>query len=274
VGDVQPLPRFTHPPVVETVLGVYFRPIKEFTVAHQGALWDRCFRQRFPKLEERAPVEEAREVFGDELTAAPLIRWQISDRPSSPRLWASSEDGQHILQIQRNAVLTNWLKTEDVTKYLSYDRRSECFATDLRQVDHYLKSEGIGEITPTTCLVTYVNHIDCDDPSQLSPVLAATLSFWQSRTSDGWLPDPDKLNLQFGFPFPDRSGRLSVHIAPAVQRSGKQHLLRMDLTARGTPKSRELATAMNWLDLGHEWVVRGFASMTNLDSHKRWGRTQ
>ena len=80
--DIESLPRFKKPPVVETVLGVHFRPLGKLTSAHQGLRWERCFRHRFPNLEERRPVEEARERFGDKrLADTPAVRWQVMDRP-------------------------------------------------------------------------------------------------------------------------------------------------------------------------------------------------
>jgi len=269
------LPRFAKPPVVETILGVHFRPLEKLSSAHQGVLWDRCFRDRFPHVEERGPVEEIREAFGEKLAMpVPVVRWQVSDRPPAPRLWAASSDGQYILQVQRDALLANWLKTSNSTSYRSYDQRRKDFSADLERVDEFLKLEEIGSVVPTSCIVTYINHVDCSEPSRLAPVLADTIAFWADDTSDGWLPPPDKINLHFAFPMPDNSGRLNVHVAPAVRRSDKRHFLRIELTARGAPEGEEIAAAMEWLDLGHEWVVRGFTSITRDGMHKLWERIQ
>jgi uncharacterized protein (TIGR04255 family) len=274
VAQIEPLPKFNNPPVVETVLGVFFRPLEGFTVAHQGALWDKHFRQRFPNLEERSPVDEIREEFGDELGTASVVRWQVLDRPPAPRLWAASNDGAQVLQVQRNALLANWLKTDDRSRYRPYDTRREDFVRDLKAVDSYLVSEGKGSITPTSCLVTYVNHLECDSPSQLYNVLDSMFVVWRYGTNDDWLPNPDKLNLQLAFPFPNERGRLHAQITPVIQRRDRRYLVKLELTARGTIEKQDLSAAMDWLDVGHEWVVRGFASMTSHQAHQKWGRMQ
>ncbi len=267
------IPKFNNPPVIETILGLHFRPLRAFTIAHQGILWDQLFRERFPKLEEKSVVEDTPEVFGEE-PGVPSITWQVSDRPPAPRLWASSEDGQHIVQLQNSAFLTNWIKTDDKVSYRPYKERREEFVASLEGVRRYLEEQDLEKLVPTSAVVTYINHVELEEMSDISPVVAQTTTFWQNKTSDGWLPAPDKLDLQFAFPMPDGSGRLNVRIVPAIRRSDKQRLLRMELTARGKPAEANIGSAMEWIDRGHEWVVRGFASITREKMHEAWGRIQ
>jgi len=269
------LPRFRKPPVVETVLGVHFRPLEKLTSAHQGILWERCFRARFPKLEERAPVEEVRERFGEErLQPAGSVRWRVADRPEVPRLWAASESGEHVVQIQRSALFANWLKTSEEVPYRHYPARRRAFSEQLAQVDQFVRDEGLGRIEPTSCVVTYVNHIDYGGLDEIGPALARILTCWVNETSDDWLPDPDKIVLSLAFPMPEEAGRLNVELRPIVRREDKKQMLRLELTARSAVQKREVAEALEWLDLGHEWVVRGFASLTRAEMHRLWERIQ
>ena len=211
------LPRFKKPPVIETVLGVHFRPLEKFTSAHQGLLWERCFRERFPKLEERPPVEELRELFDEERLGVPMIRWQVFDRPPASRLWAASEDGQHVIQIQKNALFAGWLKTGEEVAYYPYAERREEFSQQLEQVQDFFRAEGIGQLEPTTWSVTYINHIDYEGFRKVGPAVARTLTFWTNESSDTWLPEPDKVALDFTFPMPDNAGRLNVNLTTAVR---------------------------------------------------------
>lgn len=272
--DVSPFPKFDTPPVIETILGVHFRPLVKLTSAHQGLLWGRCFRERFPKVEERPPVEEVREVFGKESRASRTIRWQVSDRPSSPRLWMASPDDEHIVQVQRDAILANWLRKETPGGYRFFQQRREAFAEDLRRLDSFVQENGLGEVVPTSCEVTYINHLKCTDPAELATVLAKTFPFWKNETTDGWLPALDEFNLHVGYPMPDQRGRLHLIVVPVVRHSDNCYLLRAELTARGEPVKQEIPAALDWIDLGHEWVVRGFASLTSSEMQKTWGRTQ
>lgn len=270
------LPRFGKPPVIETVLGVHFRPLEKFTSAHQGLLWERCFRARFPNLEERPPVEEVRERFGEERLAPQVIRWQVFDRPPALRLWAASENGQHVVQIQKNALFANWLKTGEAAAYRPYSERREEFSQQLSQVEEFLREEEIGQLEPTSWSVTYINHIDYEGLHEVGPAVARTLTVWANQFSDDWLPATDKVLLDFAFPMPDNAGRLNVNLKPAVVLSDKRQVLRFDLTARGQLKkeSRDVASALAGIDLGHEWIVRGFASLTRPEMHHVWERTQ
>ncbi len=271
-SSIEELPRFGKPPVIETVLGVHFRPLEKFTSAHQGLLWHRCFRARFPNLEERPPVEEVRELFDEERLGVPMIRWQVSDRLPGPRLWAASENGQHVVQIQKNALFANWLRTGEEVAYLPYAERRQEFSEQLNQVEEFFRVEEIGQLEPTSWSVTYINHIDYEGLHNLGPAVARTLTVWTNQLSDDWLPAPDKVVLDFAFPMPDNAGRLNVNLTTAVVLSDKRHVLRLDLTARGQLKTKDVASALAGIDLGHEWIVRGFASLTRPEMHQAWER--
>jgi len=274
VNNVNPQPKFDNPPVVETILGVHFQRLEGFNSAHQGILWEQCFRQHFPAIEERGPVDEVRELFGEERKVVPAMRWEISGQPATPRLWVASPTGEHILQIQRDGLLANWLKPDDAAEYRPYDCRRADFQRNIEQLDAYVQKENIGKVVPTSCTVTYINHLPCDALDNFSPALAEAITFWSDTSSDDWLPPPDRIDLRLTFPMPEQSGRLNVHIKPAIRRSDQQVVLRMDLTARGTVRDGTLAAAMDWIDLGHEWIVRGFASITHKEMHQLWERTQ
>ncbi len=231
-STTQTLPSFDKPPVIETVLGVYFRPSEKFTTAQLGILWDRCFRQQFPRIEERPPTEEVPEQFGEmSMFALPMIRWQITNRPDAFRLWAASAHGQHVVQIQRNAFFANWLRTSGSTAYRPYGERREEFATQLDQLGEFFEKQGIGRIEPTSWIVTYVNHIDYKGIDYVGSEVAEKLTVWTNQFSDGFLHEPDRMMLAFGFPMPNNAGRLKVNLAPVVLAAEKRQALRLDLTA-------------------------------------------
>lgn len=273
MSDLESLPRFEKPPVVETVLGVHFRPLETLTSAHQGLVWERLFRPQFPNLEDRAPIAEARERFGEErLAGTPVVRWQVQDRPEAPRLWAASESGEHVVQIQKDAFFANWLRPPHYGAYLPYAERRREFSEQLAKLDEFVRQEGLGQIEPTACVVTYVNHIELGGFEEIGPTLARLLTCWTNETSDDWLPNPDNAIVKLGFPMPEQAGRLNVTLTPVVQRDSKRHMLRLDLTARRTVNPPEIARALEEIHLGHEWVVRGFASLTRPEMHTIWER--
>jgi len=273
-NSTQRLPRFKQPPVVETVLGVFFRPLADFTSAHQGLLWERFFRSRFPTLEEHPPVPEVTERFGEERFDSGKPRWHISQRPDPLRLWAASEHGQHVIQVQKNAIFANWRKTDGEVPYRPYAERRQEFSQQLEQVDQFFREEGMGRLEPTSWSVTYINHFECGRLEEVGQTAARTITVWTNEFSDNWLPRPDRVIMDLAFPMPDNAGRLNVNLKPVVKRETKTPLLRLDLTARGRPKAKHLQSALDGIDLGHEWIVRGFASLTRPEMHGVWERIQ
>jgi uncharacterized protein (TIGR04255 family) len=271
IGDG--LPRFGKPPVIETVLGVFFRPSEKFSAAQLGIFWDRYLRERFPNLEERPPVEEVSEQFGEaNLIALPTVRWQVMDRPDVLRLWARAEDGQHVVQLQKNALFSNWLKAAEDVAYQPYTERRQEFKHFLDHLAEFFREEQIGPIEPTSWAVTYINQIKYEGLKHVGPAVARNLTVWTDQFSDDFLHAPDRLTLSFAFPMPDQAGRLNVNLTPVVLPKDRQQALRLDLTARGQIKTKDLADALSAIDAGHEWVVRGFASMTRPEMHAVWRR--
>jgi hypothetical protein len=72
----------------------------------------------------------------------------------------------------------------------------------------------------------------------------------------------------------DKKGRLHVNLQPVVRLDDRRPVLQLSLTARGTPESSRIEDILAWFDLGHEWVVSGFADFTKAALHDLWERTQ
>jgi uncharacterized protein (TIGR04255 family) len=271
---LQPMPRFDAPPVVETVMGVHFQPLPSFSVASRVLFWS-TLSDQFPNVEEKAPVDEVREEFGvDRLPVGHGIRWQFSEALPSPRLWAKSPDGKHTIQLQKDALMVNWERVGGSPgDYWPYEERRREFQEKLERLDQFLAENQIGRVTPTSCFVTYINHVECVGGS-FAPYLQRLLTVWSNDTSDDWLPPIERASLQLAFAMPEEQGRLHVSVAPGVRRTDKATIVRLDLTARGAPREPSLDMAMDWIDMGHEWIVRGFTSLTRPEMHQLWRRIQ
>lgn len=268
--------RFRNPPAVETLQGVFFRSLPHFTCAHQVLLWAECFRQEFPLVEEKGCLEQIEERFGDGVLSTPTIRWKVSDRPETPRIWARSENGNNVLQIQRDAILTNWLKLGLEDEYRNYEVRRVDFEIKLRMVDQFLRRENLGELEPTSCLLTYVNHVTIDSLAKEPEAAAEIFAFWSNETSEGWLPKPDHLAVNVSYPMGANKGRLNVSVVPAIHTGsgGQSFIMKFELAARGRPEQNTIESALAWLDLGHEWIVKGFVDITRKQWHAigKWER--
>jgi hypothetical protein len=67
-------------------------------------------------------------------------------------------------------------------------------------------------------------------------------------------------------------GRLHIAAEPAFRRSDSSPIVVLTLTARGRPLGVGLDGVLAFLDLGHEWIVRAFDSVTTSKMHRIWGR--
>ncbi len=268
--------RFSSPPATEVLQGVFFESPPGFTSSLQGALWAESFRKIFPDTEEKPPIEETTEWFGvDILRKVGSFQFRVSDKPDAPRIWAKSDNGDRILQLQSNALITNWLKKKDSSEYIHYETRKKDFADRINALQNFFNKEGFGEVQPTSCLMTYVNHVEVKDIAEVPATAVNIFKFATKRDENSWLPAPDQFSLAISYPMPHRMGRLHISANPALQeRAGKdkQPLLRFELTAKGEPKVKTVEGALAWLNEGHEWIVQGFVDVTKSAWHKTWGK--
>ena len=265
------LPRYDHPPLAETVLGIFFQAPPNFSIAHRVLFWSQ-FRESFPKVEERPTIDEVREGFGEGEFTEPQIRWQLFDSPPPARLFARSLDGQHVLQIQQDALHTNWRRGGTAADpYIRFEERLADFQEKIGRLEQFFRENRIGDFRPTSCVLTYINHLDFIDGQQ-GKVVDDAFSIKVNETSDKWLPSVEQANIRLSYRFPDNSGRLHAWIAPTSRDDDKKPVFRLQLTARSAPISE--ISVSSWFNLAHEWVVRGFTSLTTEKMHQQWKRTQ
>jgi hypothetical protein len=126
--------------------------------------------------------------------------------------------------------------------------------------------------------VTYINHLESGKGWERHGQLDEALAVWSSRLSDDFLPEPEDTRFAVRYVIPDAegnpAGRLHVNLQPAYRRADGKAILALELTARGRPLTGGAEGALQFLDLGHEWVVRGFTSITTTRMHEIWERRE
>jgi uncharacterized protein (TIGR04255 family) len=265
------LPSFERPPVVETILGVEFRPLEGWSVVHYGLYWD-SVRSAYPKVEFRPPIASGPERFGKEAWTQQMVFEQIDFGGGSPpvRCLYIAEDGGRLVQLQKDRFMHNWRKT--VKPYPRYPESRARFIESWDEFLRFLKAQQISMPEVVQCEVTYINHIErgqgwskTSDLSRVVPLI--------NDVSHSFLPEPEIIVLDERFLIPDERGRLRVVIQPAIRNTDGQEVLQVTLTARGRPRASATEAILEWLDLGRRWVVKGFADVTSADAHKVWGKT-
>ncbi|MGA3029623.1 MAG: TIGR04255 family protein [Candidatus Limnocylindrales bacterium] len=269
---VDPLPDYESPPVVEVVLAVGFRPLPGLRLIQLAQLWESEFRSSFPTVEEQPPVAVQMERLDDQ-REGPSLRFDLMQTPPLPRLWLLSETGTQLVQVQNDWFARNWRKMAPVADYPRYPNLKEPFSVDFGKLAEFLRRNDLGEILPTQCELTYINHIPVM-PGQAEQ-LADILSIVATPKPGGFLPIAESIRVASQYVVrlqEEPVGRLHIAAEPAFRRSDSSPIVVLTLTARGRPLGVGLDGVLAFLDLGHEWIVRAFDSVTTSKMHRIWGR--
>lgn len=265
------LPEYEKPPVREVVLGVHFKLLEGFGGPYVGLLW-REFRQQFGKIEEQPLLIFRLERFGIPEVPEPPVTIDLLDK-MQPRIWLVNDQGTELLQVQQDWFSHNWRKLKDDDEYPRYSTIRASFQEEIGKLSAFLQREQLGALVPVQCEITYVNNI----PEVSGENLEDLLTVFTNNFSDGFLRDPENpsVNLRFvmkeaGVPY----GRLHIAAVPIFMTQKGVPGYRLTLTARGKLEGDDLDSILAFLDKGHEWIVRGFTSITTATMHEKWKRTK
>lgn len=268
------LPEFRDPPLNEVVLGLQTVPIQGLDAAHLGLFWA-GIRDAFPRSEEKPALDPVIERFGEKPGAFPAPVFRLLEKPETPRVWFLNPSGDQLVQLQQDRFLYNWRKLEESNPYPRYETLRLAFKGEAERLAKFVARERLGELRPTQCEVTYINHITVCEVWQGHQDLHKVFRTWASPPS-GFLPDIEDGQFSMRFVMRDESGapvaRLAVQVVPARLRKDDSPIFRMDLTCRGRPEGDSLEGVIQFLDRGHDWIVRAFADLTTPAMHRIWGR--
>jgi len=131
-GDL-PTPHFKDPPVVETVLGVQFAPLKKMRITHYGLLSEHLREvfsaphERLTKISEQPPLEPVIEGLKSTSQRVRVPSWTISSAPPFPRCWYASENEEVLVQVQPDRFQFNWRRPGPPGQYPRYSTNLERF---------------------------------------------------------------------------------------------------------------------------------------------------
>jgi uncharacterized protein (TIGR04255 family) len=274
VTDNRPtFPDFDAPPLVETVLGIQFEPLFGLDLLELGRLWARL-RDTYPKHEIHPILAAQFETFERPVLEELLLPLGLNAPPA--RCWFLTPDDTELVQVQPDRFLLNWRKRSGKGDYPRYEAMRARLLQALAKFQAFVESESLGEIAPNQCEVTYVNHMEQGKGWTAPSDVARVFPGFSGRWSAGFLPDPEDVRaaLRFVIPGPDGKpiGRLHAQLEPRYRRQDGAPLLALTLTARLRPMTADLAGAVDSLNLGREWIVRGFTSLTSKGMHDLWER--
>ncbi|NUQ45985.1 MAG: TIGR04255 family protein [Phycisphaerae bacterium] len=245
--------------MVEVVCGVQFRPLEGMLAPHLGVLWDRI-RTEYPTCQEVAPLAPAIEHFDDSAS----MELAISETPPLPRIWFIRRDETGVIQVQRDRFLHNWRKMSGTDPYPRYANVVRQFRAHLGVFDSFVADCAWRPIEPLQYELTYVNHVPISGGFESLGHVGNVLPDLSWRDGAGrFLPVPERVNWHSSFLLPNNAGRLHVIVRNTVRRDEHQPILLLELTARGFATDKSRNEMWKWFDVAHEWIVRGFADLTD-----------
>ncbi|MBI1792084.1 MAG: TIGR04255 family protein [Acidobacteria bacterium] len=265
------LPDFENPPVVETVLSVQFELLTAVRTAHLGLLWEK-FRARFPKAEDRPPLDSVFEQFPEVPRPRLGLQLQTFERPPVPRLWFVTDQGNEMIQVQPDRFVKNWRKEGQGEQYPRYEAGKRFFERDFAVFQEFLAENRLGTPRVNQCEVTYVNHITAGEGWQDFSDFEQVFSFWKLPAGD--IPgngEDFRAHVRFIIPGGEGrpAGRLHVDVQPAFRTSDSRPMYVFHLTARG-----QVGESLGFFDLGRRWIVKSFAALTTPSMHEVWKRKE
>ncbi len=268
---MNPLPSFRKPPVTEVAIAAQFGEIRGLTGPHMGLLWER-YRGSFPKLEVHPALGPRFERSGPAPGTGPSVKLE---RVPAPRTWFIGSNEAHLVQIQQDRFVFNWRRIpgED---YPRYQHVRASFQKNFGIFQEFVAVEKLGKLRLNQWELTYVNHIPAGDGWQRHGELGAVIPSLVRTLKGAFLPEPEDIGLQARYRIPDGEGavsRLYVVASPGFDPSGRP-ILGLTLTARGGLDQGAAGSLLSRLDVGREWIVRGFAEVTSKTMHRHWEREQ
>jgi uncharacterized protein (TIGR04255 family) len=268
-----PLPDFADPPVVEVALSVQIEPLAQLSTQDLAVYWLEVLGKDNYKWREAVAIPSAFEWFGIP-QQPPSIEFSVQhlETPPPHRALFLNPDETHLLQLQRDRFVRNWRKGRE--PYPRYEFIRTSFREQFERLCKFIEDRKLGSCVPNQCEVTYVNHIPWGRDGQPSENLSEVITMWTAETSDSFLGKPEQVDLAARYVITDAGrpiGRLHVAANPRYRADDLQPILALTLTARGRPEEG-MDGMMKFMELGHEQIVRGFASITTLAMHKKWGR--
>jgi uncharacterized protein (TIGR04255 family) len=265
VTDETVLPNFDHPPVVEVALGIQFQPIAQLRPIELGSLRDR-WRADYPSVQEQPALSPTTE--GQPL-GAPAVQLVLGPVPQT-RLWFTSADLERLVQLQPDRLVVNWRKQADGNAYPRFPTVRAEFERKLRDLDAFVAARGWSRVMPDQIEITYINAIELPD-DRIGELDRFVKSYQPVATHHLGSPEQAQMSLVYPVPALGRAPvRLYVALNPAKGPRGEAAIF-MTLTLRGAPSGDSIESALEFLDGGHQHIVRSFAELTSETMHAEWG---
>lgn len=271
--SIENRPEFAEPPVVEMALAVELEWAIGFRAVDLGSV-AAAWADQLPAVKE---LETLPLMLDPSPNLDDVELMLMEDINRTPRLWLQNEAGSRVVQIQQNRLTVNWRKqaSED-DAYPRYEAIRGYLSDAWDRLSAVVASLGHDMPQPLLCEVLYVNHIGPLHGWRSVADTSSLVSLWNDTASRDFLPDKHHASFSLHMHLPDlpesKFGWLNFDGFTADLDDAQ--MLIFNVISRGDPLSDDFEGALGFMDIAHEWAVRGFASVTTPRAHELWRRTQ
>jgi uncharacterized protein (TIGR04255 family) len=262
------------PPLIEVVLTVQLEPIAGLNAAQIGRLWTQEYHADFPNVEQHHPVEPNIEL-EPPAAGTPPFQVKVSTDVIVPRLMFINERGTELIQIQRDRFSFNWKRHQQGEyDYRRYANVRESFAERFATLQSFVEREKLGEVIPSQCQLTYVNHVVYAHVDGAHGHLGALIKPWSSQYTSLAGAELEDARLHIRHVLRDQEGsflgRLHVNIDPALLPDDKAPIYRVQFMARGHPMGDGISGALAFLDTAHHRLLAAFGEFMSDEVQTQW----
>lgn len=264
-------PKFRNPPLVERAITVCFKNLDGFSIGDYGLFWSRI-RDDFTESQTAPRVDHVLET---PERAAPLgHRVEEASNSLLPRAFFRNIEKGELIQVQPDRFSFNWLKATPNHSYPHSDMLFKRFFTLLAEFAEVVDVRGIGPIIYDQCEITNVNVISLADVGTEFTDIATLI-----KSADlGDMPSCIKLEGQLvGATYlllgrdGDPCGRVYSLGQPSWNNKSDEPAFRLDITARGAPRSNDLEGVKIFFECAADAVNAAFLTAITTGGRKFWG---
>lgn len=261
------------PPLNEVALTVQFEKIPDLLGPHVGLIWAESFRDDFPTVEERPPIEPVFELeHGPSRPQAPRVR--LVTEPQLPRYFLIGASGTELIQLQNDRISYNWRMQNERYDYPRYDSIRGSFEHAFSILERFIEREKLGQIVPNQCELLYVNHILYSESHAPHRFLGELIDPWSADYRSLAEATLEEVQLQARHAVRDENGeflgRLIVAVDPGYRMPDKTPLYRIQLLMRGAPSREDLSGSLEFLDLAHKKLGQAFSEFFSDTIQADW----
>jgi uncharacterized protein (TIGR04255 family) len=262
VPNLDQLPRFNKPPVVEVAIGVEFLPIPSLTIVPLVELRP-IWNDIYPCIEEQPAIRS----IPPEGSPFPGFNFEIQKGVPPIRIWLLNENRSELLQIQNDRMVLNW-RANFGSAYPHYRELEPRFLVNWHRFREAIADRTLGELQPIIAEVTYINRFTLEEGETLFDALSIFDPNAPLKNSEPSVELSVDLIASDGT---TQFGKQKMSAARSQDEGKEAQLISVTRIDFRPADDRPIEMALR---RAHAIAVNGFANVTAARMHKRWERIQ